>query len=351
MENPKSAWRCITVCTIVVICLAGCTKNEFNAPIKSIRRNNNSFSQNSNDSKITNYVSQLGQTYVVMNNSKQSQVNISLKENIIYNRNYKNIHKGSYLRGKYKVKQGDTLFYIAWITGKDYLDLAQKNNIQKPYRLKVGQILQIKNRTTDGIISVFNTDQINTGVLITHIPTSNSYLIKSNTDSNKKNIESSYKSNDKISFTSNSLINIRESIKKQSIVSSEISSSSIGITGWSWPTHGKVINNFSVIKGGNKGVDISGSRGQPILATASGRVVYGGNALQGYGNLIIIKHNDDYLSAYAHNDTMLVQEQQEVSTGQKIATMGSSGTNTTKLHFEIRYKGKSVNPLYYLPQL
>nr|EEX5075130.1 tRNA pseudouridine(13) synthase TruD [Escherichia coli] len=75
-----------------------------------------------------------------------------------------------------------------------------------------------------------------------------------------------------------------------------------------------------------------------------------GNALRGYGNLIIIKHNDDYLSAYAHNDTMLVREQQEVKAGQKIATMGSTGTSSTRLHFEIRYKGKSVNPLRYLPQ-
>lgn len=88
----------------------------------------------------------------------------------------------------------------------------------------------------------------------------------------------------------------------------------------------------------------------PKVATADGRVVYAGNALRGYGNLIIIKHNDDYLSAYAHNDTMLVREQQEVKAGQKIATMGSTGTSSTRLHFEIRYKGKSVNPLRYLPQ-
>ncbi|WP_433977414.1 peptidoglycan DD-metalloendopeptidase family protein [Erwinia sp. E_sp_B01_9] len=113
---------------------------------------------------------------------------------------------------------------------------------------------------------------------------------------------------------------------------------------------GKIIDNFSASEGGNKGVDIAGSRGQPVISTASGRVVYAGNALRGYGNLIIIKHNDDYLSAYAHNDTMLVREQQEVKAGQKIATMGSTGTSSVRLHFEIRYKGKSVNPLRYLPQ-
>lgn len=122
------------------------------------------------------------------------------------------------------------------------------------------------------------------------------------------------------------------------------------VSSWRWPTDGKIIDSFSASEGGNKGIDIAGSRGQSIVATASGRVVYAGNALRGYGNLIIIKHNDDYLSAYAHNDTMLVREQQEVQAGQKIATMGSTGTSSVRLHFEIRYKGKSVNPLRYLPQ-
>ncbi|MCY5192336.1 murein hydrolase activator NlpD, partial [Salmonella enterica subsp. enterica serovar 1,4,[5],12:i:-] len=127
-------------------------------------------------------------------------------------------------------------------------------------------------------------------------------------------------------------------------------STSAPISAWRWPTDGKVIENFGASEGGNKGIDIAGSKGQAIVATADGRVVYAGNALRGYGNLIIIKHNDDYLSAYAHNDTMLVREQQEVKAGQKIATMGSTGTSSTRLHFEIRYKGKSVNPLRYLPQ-
>lgn len=128
------------------------------------------------------------------------------------------------------------------------------------------------------------------------------------------------------------------------------SSNTAAVGSWRWPTDGKVIDSFSASEGGNKGIDIAGSRGQPITATASGRVVYAGNALRGYGNLIIIKHNDDYLSAYAHNDTMLVREQQDVTAGQKIATMGSTGTSSVRLHFEIRYKGKSVNPLRFLPQ-
>lgn len=109
-----------------------------------------------------------------------------------------------------------------------------------------------------------------------------------------------------------------------------------------------MISKFSVGDQGNKGIDIAGQRGQDVVATAAGVVVYAGNALRGYGNLIIIKHNDEYLSAYAHNDSLLIKEGQSVKTGQKIASMGSTGTNSVRLHFEIRYKGKSVNPEHYL---
>jgi lipoprotein NlpD len=121
------------------------------------------------------------------------------------------------------------------------------------------------------------------------------------------------------------------------------------VSKWLWPTKGRVIKNFSAGDQGNKGIDIAGQRGQPIVSTAGGTVVYSGNALRGYGNLVIVKHNDNYLSAYAHNDRLLVHEGQSVKAGQKIATMGSSGSNSVRLHFEIRYQGKSVNPKRYLP--
>ena len=118
---------------------------------------------------------------------------------------------------------------------------------------------------------------------------------------------------------------------------------------WQLPTNGRIIQGFSNSDGGNKGIDIAGQKGQDIRAAAAGKVVYAGNALEGYGNLIIIKHNDDFLSAYAHNDRILVSEQDNVKAGQKIATMGSTGTSSNKLHFEIRYKGKSIDPTHYLP--
>ena len=113
---------------------------------------------------------------------------------------------------------------------------------------------------------------------------------------------------------------------------------------------GKVIGTFSAKEQGNKGIKIAGNRGDAIKAAASGRVVYAGSALRGYGNLVIIKHSDDFLSAYAHADKILVKEKQVVNAGQTVAKMGSTGTNRVMLHFEIRYHGKSVNPLKYLPK-
>ncbi|HSD60409.1 MAG TPA: peptidoglycan DD-metalloendopeptidase family protein, partial [Burkholderiales bacterium] len=117
---------------------------------------------------------------------------------------------------------------------------------------------------------------------------------------------------------------------------------------WILPTQGKLISGFSEA---TKGVDISGRQGQPVLASAAGKVVYSGSGLRGYGKLIIIKHNKTFLSAYAHNDQLLVKEGQTVSKGQKIAEMGSSDADRVKLHFEIRRFGKPVDPLKYLPDL
>jgi lipoprotein NlpD len=115
---------------------------------------------------------------------------------------------------------------------------------------------------------------------------------------------------------------------------------------WIWPTKGKVIEGFSE---GTKGIDISGTSGQAVNASAAGKVVYSGAGLRGYGKLIIIKHNSTYLSAYAHNDKLLVKEGQTVSKGQKIAEMGSTDSSLVKLHFEIRKNGKPVDPLKHLP--
>lgn len=118
---------------------------------------------------------------------------------------------------------------------------------------------------------------------------------------------------------------------------------------WKWPTQGQVTERFSSSDDTRKGIDISGRLGQPVIASAPGRVVYSGSGLRGYGQLIIIKHNERFLSAYAHNRKLLVKEGQAVSAGQSIAEMGSSGADEVKLHFEIRRDGKPIDPLAFLP--
>ena len=120
-----------------------------------------------------------------------------------------------------------------------------------------------------------------------------------------------------------------------------------GELSWSWPGGGRIVGTFN--DSTNKGVDLSGNVGDPVLAAANGRVVYVGSGLRGYGNLVIVKHNDTYLSAYAHNSEVLVKEGQAVQRGQKIAALGSSDADRPKLHFEIRRQGKPVDPLKYLP--
>jgi lipoprotein NlpD len=116
---------------------------------------------------------------------------------------------------------------------------------------------------------------------------------------------------------------------------------------WIWPVPGTPINGFDEVK--NKGIAIAGRAGEPVLASADGRVVYAGSGLRGYGNLVILKHNNTFLTAYAHNQSLLVKEDQAVRRGQKIAEMGNSDTDRIKLHFEIRRQGKPVDPLKYLP--
>lgn len=117
---------------------------------------------------------------------------------------------------------------------------------------------------------------------------------------------------------------------------------------WQWPAQGAVVANFDEVR--NKGVAIAGKAGDAVLAAADGRVVYAGSSLRGYGNLVIVKHNETYLTAYAHNQALLVKEDQLVRRGQKIAEMGSSDAERVALHFEIRRKGKPIDPTRLLPQ-
>ncbi|VTM92596.1 murein hydrolase activator NlpD [Raoultella planticola] len=369
--SPKFTLSRIAALSLVSLWLAGCTNtNNPPAPVSSAGGASSSGTNSgmlitppsTTGSAIVPHTPQVQpvQTPATQIQPMAQQPVQTVNGKIVYNRKYGDIPKGSYTGGStYTVKRGDTLFYIAWVTGNDFRDLAQRNNIPAPYGLNVGQTLQVGNsagqpitgdnavaaasvRASGGATAASNTAQKSTAVVASQ-PT-----ITYSESSGEQNANKMLPKNKPATTTTVAPVTAPAVSTNQPTASSTSTSSPIST--WRWPTDGKVIENFSGAEGGNKGIDIAGSKGQAIVATADGRVVYAGNALRGYGNLIIIKHNDDYLSAYAHNDTMLVREQQEVKAGQKIATMGSTGTSSTRLHFEIRYKGKSVNPLQYLPQ-
>jgi len=350
--SPVFKLRRIAAVSLIGFWLAGCSSDNTQAPISSVGSNDSGMLNNSGSGGGGSFIPARPPSSSGGMTASPSQNVMTENGRIVYNRSYGNIPKGSYSGDTYTVKRGDTLFYIAWITGNDFRDLAQRNNVPAPYGLNVGQQLQVANgagtpitggnaitaadATAGGVSTPPSSSQMqSTPVARQPVIT---YSEDSGTPSGGKMLPSS----------GTNVATTTAPVTAPTVSSTTDSATPVG--SWRWPTDGKIIDNFSASEGGNKGIDIAGTRGQPIVATASGRVVYAGNALRGYGNLIIIKHNDDYLSAYAHNDTMLVREQQEVKAGQKIATMGSTGTSSVRLHFEIRYKGKSVNPLRYLPQ-
>ncbi|THA10884.1 murein hydrolase activator NlpD [Rodentibacter pneumotropicus] len=265
---------------------------------------------------------------------------------------YSQIQKGSYKGETYKVNKGDTMFLIAYLAGMDVKELAAMNNMSEPYSLSVGQTLKIGKCVTK---TVTTTVPVNTNAApvkpvepaVTYRAGANGTQIGSDgTIIGPVKSSAGVPSSTPTYPTSTAPVATGNTTPVNANVVAPIASN----TRWMWPASGNIIQGFSSSDGGNKGIDISGSRGQSVKAAAAGRVVYAGNALRGYGNLIIIKHNDDFLSAYAHNDRILVSDQQEIKAGQEIAKMGSTGTNSVKLHFEIRYKGKSVDPIRYLPR-
>ncbi|WMC11131.1 LysM peptidoglycan-binding domain-containing protein [Oceanimonas pelagia] len=220
----------------------------------------------------------------------------------------------------YRVRRGDTLSGIARRTRHSVADLASLNGLRPPYRIYVGQQLALR-----GGDEVENKPQPQTTKPASLRP-SPSAAAKS----------------PKPLAPSKGKAYAGSGVQKSSAVNAAIV--------WQWPVKGPVISGFSLSETGNKGIDIGGSRGQAVKAAAAGKVVYAGNALRGYGNLIIIKHNDDYLSAYAHNEVLRVKEQDTVRAGQHIADMGSSDADDVRLHFEIRHQGNSVDPRKYLPK-
>lgn len=196
--------------------------------------------------------------------------------------------------GMHRVAKGETLYEIAWRFGLDYRYLATRNNIKPPYTIKQNQMISLRGHYAA------SRKQNNVTPEEARVTTP---VIKAQNNEKEPNYSAS---------------------------------------GWIWPTHGTIIKSYSTA---NKGVDISGHSGEPVYAAGAGKVVYCGYGLRGYGNLIIIKHNSLYLSAYAHNRLAFVKEGEWVKKGQKISEMGNTGTDKTMLHFEIRRAGRPIDPL------
>lgn len=232
----------------------------------------------------------------------------------------------------YVVEKGDTMYGIAFIHGVDYRELADLNNIGNPREIKIGQVLRIPVPGPTKIVEsqppavqpVTPPGGIKNQPKVGKIPYSEKALAQAEA---MQDVAPAVPATDE---------------------SAPVAEPDEEAVEWGMPSNGKVIAEFSE-SANRKGVDISGKRGQAVVASASGKVVYSGSGLRGYGKLIIIKHNKTFLSAYAHNERVLVKEGQSVSKGQKIAEMGDSDSDQVKLHFEIRKLGKPVDPAQYLP--
>ncbi|MCG9711218.1 peptidoglycan DD-metalloendopeptidase family protein [Shewanella insulae] len=262
--------------------------------------------------------------------------------------------KKAYKRGgltsdHYKVKRGDTLYSIAWAANKDFAEIARYNGLRKPYTIYPGQVLKLKpTNTVTNRKTKYNAQVSSKKTQPTTAKSQPKQSVKPKQQTAASKMTPAKKSLDRGDKSAYAVTTGQQNVN--GVIHKPSSTLPKKVQRWHWPVKGKLIGKFSTKEQGNKGIKIAGSRGDRIQAAADGRVVYAGNALRGYGNLVIIKHSDDYLSAYAHADKILVKEKQFVTAGQTVASMGQTGTNRVMLHFEIRYHGKSVDPLKFLPK-
>ncbi len=242
----------------------------------------------------------------------------------------------------YKVKAGDTLYAIAWKSDLDVKTLVKRNNLKPPYTIYEGQILNLIEKKQQKPSKAKKT---------TAKSDLSSQKIDKNASTHCTGQSCNKNSNEKVVQKKTKAYSANKAdgkVAKTTIKNKQTNNKKVSV--WRWPAKGKLTKTFSSSQVGMKGISLVNQRGTAIYATTSGKVVYAGSGLRGYGNLIIIKHNYDYLSAYAHNEKLLVRENEKIKVGQKIAIMGDSGTESVHLHFEIRYRGKSVDPLRYLPK-
>lgn len=245
--------------------------------------------------------------------------------------------------GSYRVRSGDTLYAIAFTYGLDHREVAAWNSIKSPYVIYPGQNLDMSapasyNKRGNGSSATVQTSGITSPVA----STTRSSTTNAAPSSSKSNTG-------KTTSSKNASKTTTKPVKQatQSKPDSTVTGSNPKV--WQWPTTGRLVHTYVAANPARNGLDIAGKEGQAIKASAAGKVVYSGNGLIAYGELIIIKHSETMLSAYAHNKTRLVQEGAEVKAGQKIAEMGRNDRNEPLLHFEIRARGKPVDPLRYLP--
>ncbi|MCG5512936.1 peptidoglycan DD-metalloendopeptidase family protein [Ectothiorhodospira shaposhnikovii] len=278
--------------------------------------------------------------------------------------------------GTYTVRQHETLYSIAWRYGLEWQELARWNGIREPYTIYPGQRLRMNPppgqsrtasasaptpattpapRTTAATPRETRTEPPPRAA--TPTPTASASAPPATrpapTASAPPPTSSSPAPTPRPSSPASSTpprpAPVAQPVREPTTPTATPAQAATGPLVWQWPTEGQVIRRFDAQGTGKKGIAIAGQRGQPVRAAAPGRVVYSGSGLVGYGKLIIIKHNDSYLSAYGHNEKILVNEGAMVSAGQQIALLGDTGTDRPMLHFEIREDGKPVDPLRYMP--
>ena len=238
---------------------------------------------------------------------------------------------------QYRVRKGDTLYAIAFRYGVDYRQLARNNGIDSSYSIYPGQTLSFKAAAVQSrSVSARNTQA------------------KPSSQSAKKTTFSPSTAPSKQSKTQSKPQPVVKPQPKSSTTNKATATTAKVAANrtlhWRWPSSGKLLQGFSTKGTENKGINIAGKKGEPVHAAEAGKVVYAGSGLLGYGNLVIINHNQKFLSAYAHNSRILVKENDMVKRGVKIAEIGSSGATRNMLHFEIRRDGQPVNPMKYLPR-
>lgn len=256
--------------------------------------------------------------------------------------------------GYHTVQARETLYGIALEYGQDYRDIASWNNITDPNRIMVGQTLRVLPPAGQEA-SVVTPVVVGSGVEQRSLDDGAGSSASSGTLKREPKVNKTAYSDAAYAQMQNPAtapttkpVEVRQEPVPAVVTATPAAGGEQAVEGvvWAWPASGKVVGNFAQ----TKGVDIAGKAGDPVLAAADGKVVYAGSGLRGYGQLVIVKHDATFLSAYAHNQKILVKEGQNVKRGQRIAEMGNTDSDTVKLHFEVRRQGKPVEPLDFLPK-